>query len=340
MFDQEKASCLIHEGRAFLIFEQQSPCLAEILSYFPFDEPTCDVSVKNQVTVITAVYGDSFTPDCQLQLILAKSPFEATLIENTGQQTQSIFTHKRLAKKTMALLHEQVLAVEKSFAVAIVGAGNVGRTLLQQIGDSLKKTYQDYAIQFTVKAIANSRSMLLSYDNIDINQWQAGADYQATDLNRLTQHIQSFDQEAIIIDATASQEVADFHRTWLEKGLHVITANKISCSGDSYHELMKLGQKQKVKYLFETTVGAGLPLIHAARNLADSGDHLLELQAILSGSLSYLFLELEKGHKFSELIIRLRQEAYTEPDPRVDLSGQDVARKLMILARQFAIDLQ
>jgi len=228
---------------------------------------------------------------------------------------------------------------QRKFAIAIVGAGNVGTTLLRQIEEGLKKANHDHGVHFQVKAIANSRYMLLSQDEIHISQWETSRTSLATSLNELTQHMESLDQESIIIDTTASPEVADFHSLWLEKGLNVITANKISCSSDQYHNLIKLGRDHKVKYLFETTVGAGLPVLHVARSLVDSGDKLLELQAILSGSLSYLFLELEKGHRFSDLIRRLKNDGFTEPDPRSDLSGLDVARKLIILGKQFDINV-
>ncbi|HYX37285.1 MAG TPA: hypothetical protein VE954_29625 [Oligoflexus sp.] len=299
-----------------------------------------EVDVSSHLCQIALIGCEpALTRDSHMQIV-HECPFELTTLDNNSGQPLLFFVHEYLARKAMAWLHDRLFKPQRKFAVALVGAGNVGCTLLQQIHEGLEKTYRQYGVIFQVKAIANSRKMLLSNGNLTLDDWRSkDAITSATNLEELTSHMKSFDQHIVIIDTTASHEVADYHRSWVDHGCNVVTANKITCSGPHFRSVLDSAHEKRVKYMFETTVGAGLPILNVAKGLIDSGDEFLEFQAVLSGSLSYLFLEMESGKKFSDTVRDLKIRGFTEPDPREDLAGYDVARKLIILAKQFEVNV-
>jgi aspartokinase/homoserine dehydrogenase 1 len=190
----------------------------------------------------------------------------------------------------------------------------------------------------------NSKKMLLSHQPIDLTTWESQL-YQCdnnVDLNIFVDHILADDlPHAVIIDCTANQQLAHSYKSFIEKGIHIITPNKHANAGDLdyYKKLKFLIQQRKQHYLYEATVCAGLPVINTLQDILKTGDQVLKIEGIFSGTLSYIFNELVKGRAFSEIVIEAKKLGFTEPDPREDLSGMDVARKLVCLAREIGHDV-
>jgi homoserine dehydrogenase len=214
--------------------------------------------------------------------------------------------------------------------IALIGVGVVGSCLFEQLTNNP---------QCRVVAIANSRQLVLS-DNIVELDWN---DAQPFALSTLTAHLQPFMPHAVVVDCTSNMAIAEQYPTWLQQGIHVITPNKKAFSSNYghyasiMHSSRTFSPSGKAWVFFESTVGAGLPLINTVRDLRRTGDSILYMQGMLSGTLAYLFnvyCPLQKGEAvFSDVVKGARDSGYTEPDPRDDLNGMDVARKVVILAR-------
>lgn len=226
----------------------------------------------------------------------------------------------------------------KVIHIFIAGIGAVGGTLIRQI-NRLRHPYirtelTGYCNSSTVRWMENGRSV--STDDLLAHgkekKWQEI-------LSRLKK---SGNTPLVFVDATGSSEVAGLYRELLESGIHVVTPSKLanSASQTRFHELIHTARENKVQYLYETTVGAGLPVIKTLHELLATGDEVLEISGVLSGTMTYLFHQLEQGESFSSSVLRARSLGYAEPDPRDDLSGEDVARKFLILARTCGLEIE
>ena len=186
--------------------------------------------------------------------------------------------------------------------------------------------------------------MLLADSVISLENWadeMEGA--EAADLDRLAEHIRTdYLPHAVMIDCTASQSVADRYKDWLGRGIHVITPNKRAHSGpiETYRELKSIGKQANAHFLYEATVGAGLPVVNTLQDLVETGDEIRSISGIFSGTLAYLFNVFDGSEDFSKIVREARAKGFTEPDPRDDLSGMDVARKTVILAREAGLSLE
>lgn len=241
-------------------------------------------------------------------------------------------------------VHQMLFATDQILEVFVVGTGGVGTALLEQLQRQqrwLKKKH----IDLRVCGIANSRSMVTDVNGIDLSQWQSkleSAD-QHFSLAYITQLAKEYYLlNPVIIDCTSSQTMADLYADFLEQGFHVVTPNKKAntSSWQYYQKLRKATAKSRRKFLYDTNVGAGLPVIENLQNLLNAGDELVAFNGILSGSLSFIFGKLDEGLSLSAATQMARELGYTEPDPRDDLSGMDVARKLLILAREAGLALE
>lgn len=248
------------------------------------------------------------------------------------------------AQTTRALraVHSSFYLSHKTLSIGLVGPGAVGRTLLGQIDVSRERLQREFGLDLRVRGIAASRQMWLADKALPLEDFRdsAGA---ATDMEAFTRHVQAEHlPHALIIDCSASQAVADRYRGWLEQGIHVVTPNKKAHSGamSEYEALQDLCRRGDAQFFYEATVGAGLPVIQTLRDLVLTGDRVRRISGIFSGTLAYLFNVYDGSVPFSEIVRAAKDKGYTEPDPRDDLSGTDVARKLVILAREAGLGLE
>jgi len=226
----------------------------------------------------------------------------------------------------------------------IIGCGTVGKQLIHQIHKQ-QKWLADKNITLNLVGIANSKQLLLDKDSIDLSRWQKALKSSTEKLELST--LKTFVAEAqlsnpVIIDCTSSESIAMKYNDYLSNGFHVVTANKKANTADYayYCQLRKTSELRQRHFLYETNVGAGLPVIDNLQGLLRAGDELLQFEGILSGSLSYIFGEIHKGLSLSEATSKARDLGYTEPNPAEDLSGLDVARKALVIARETGLELE
>ena len=239
--------------------------------------------------------------------------------------------------KTMNVLHDSFfLSENKILNIFICGVGTVGAQLIEQIQQQQSTLLSEQHLQLNVVGIANSRTAIFDAEGIDLNTYREQLQNAAPlDLTTISQQLGTL-YNSVFVDCTASEEVAGNYLQLLNNNISVVTANKIAASSDYryYQALKQTAIKRGVKFLYETNVGAGLPIIGTINDLRNSGDKILRIEAVLSGTLNFIFNELAADVPFSETIRRAKEQGYSEPDPRIDLSGKDVIRKLVILARE------
>jgi aspartokinase/homoserine dehydrogenase 1 len=227
--------------------------------------------------------------------------------------------------------------------VGLLGPGLIGSALLEQIRSQAKALHEQLHIDVRVRGIMSSTKMVLADPSLELSSWrEALADGEPADLEAFATHLSAPHlPHAVIIDCTA-KDFGDLYVTWLDAGIHVVTPNKKANAGpgERYRRLRKGGRPRRAHYFYEATVGAGLPVIKTLRDLVQTGDRILAIEGVLSGTLSYLFNTLTTEVPFSRLVREAKEKGFTEPDPRDDLSGTDVARKVVILAREMGLDLE
>jgi aspartokinase/homoserine dehydrogenase 1 len=246
--------------------------------------------------------------------------------------------------RAIRAVHSSFYLSAKTVSIGLLGPGLVGGALLDQLARAAPALREKFNLDLRVRAIGSSQRMLLDEQRLDLGRWRA--DFRngvPMDLGRLVAHIQAdYLPHAVLIDCTASQEVADRYAEWLERGIHVITPNKRAHSGPMacYETLKRLSGGSRTHFLYEATVGAGLPVIQTLKDLVATGDEIRSISGIFSGTLAYLFNLFDGRRPFSEIVREAKTKGYTEPDPRDDLSGKDVARKAVILAREAGLTLE
>ncbi|KAK8973964.1 hypothetical protein V6N11_046924 [Hibiscus sabdariffa] len=240
--------------------------------------------------------------------------------------------------RALRAVHSRFYLSRTTIAMGIVGPGLIGATLLDQLRDQAAVLKEEFNIDLHVMGITGSRTMLLSEVGIDLSRWrellkQQG---QVADLEKFTQHVHGnhFIPNTVLVDCTADSNVASCYHDWLRKGINVITPNKKANTGplDKYLKLRALQRQSYTHYFYEATVGAGLPIISTLRGLLETGDRILRIEGI--------FRRVIGTRAFSEVVAEAKEAGYTEPDPRDDLSGTDVARKVIILARESGLKLE
>jgi aspartokinase/homoserine dehydrogenase 1 len=275
---------------------------------------------------------------------LAKANINIRAIsQGSSERNISIVVKSIDINRSLQAVHASFYLSRKTISIGLIGPGLVGSTLLRQIQNAIAQLKSTYQANLYVRGIMNSKKMLLSHEPIDLTSWEAQLDQcDSVDSNIFVSHILTDDlPHAVIIDCTANQTIAHQYINFIEKGIHVITPNKHANAGDLdyYKKLKLLTQKRNIHYLYEATVCAGLPVIDTLQDILKTGDHILKIEGVISGTLSYIFNELAKGRVFSEIVMEAKKLGYTEPDPREDLSGMDVARKLVCLAREIGHDV-
>ncbi|KAB1210963.1 Bifunctional aspartokinase/homoserine dehydrogenase, chloroplastic [Morella rubra] len=248
--------------------------------------------------------------------------------------------------RALRAVHSRFYLSRTTIAMGIIGPGLIGSTLLEQLRDQAAVLKEEFNIDLRVMGITGSRTMLLSDMGIELSRWRElqKEKGEAADLEKFVQHVHGnhFIPNTVLVDCTADSVVASHYYDWLRKGIHVITPNKKANSGplDQYLELRALQRQSYTHYFYEATVGAGLPIISTLRGLLETGDKISKIEGVFSGTLSYIFNSFIGKRAFSEVVAEAKQAGYTEPDPRDDLSGTDVARKVIILARESGLKLE
>ncbi len=296
---------------------------------------------------IVAVVGDGMegTPGIAARFLgsLGRANINVRAIaQGSSERNISVVVDSNDVTRALRAAHSGFYLSSKTISIGLIGPGTVGATLLQQIERRAEQLISTFNVDLRVRAIARSQSMLLDERSIDLASWPAQFDAAAvaTDFDTFEQCVNPDHlPHAVIIDCTASEDVAARYAGWLERGIHVITPNKRACSGpiDDYRDLQAQAERGNAHFFYETTVGAALPIISTLRDLIDTGDEIHSVQGIFSGTLAYLFNVYDGSTPFSEIVRQARDSGYTEPDPRDDLSGMDVARKLTILARELGL---
>ncbi|MEX2527340.1 MAG: bifunctional aspartate kinase/homoserine dehydrogenase I [Gemmatimonadota bacterium] len=266
------------------------------------------------------------------------------IAQGSSERNISVVVGKDEATRALRAVHSGFYLSRQTLSVGIIGRGVVGGALLDQFAAQLPLLKEELNVDIRIRGVASSTRMHLHATRLELTGWRDDFHREGTrlHLDDFVDHIQADHiPHAVLIDCTASGEVADRYREWLERGIHVITPNKRASTGslEYYRAIKKACRDSGMHYLYETTVGAGLPIIQTLRELIQTGDRVLEIQGVFSGSLSYLFNAFDGTRPFSEMVSEARDMGYTEPDPRDDLSGMDVARKLVILGREIGMEL-
>ncbi len=248
-------------------------------------------------------------------------------------------------KKALNSLHEAFFEDNiKQVNIFITGVGNVGSKLINQIQQQKAYLNQNLAINLRVVGLSNSRTMVFDDSGIDLKKWQEElASGEKASLQGFFSKVKQLNlRNSVFVDITANADVANLYQDYLKNSIGVVACNKIACSAalENYKELKRLSKKYDAPLLFETNVGAGLPVIDTLNNLVVSGDKINTIQAVLSGSLNFIFNNFNNTVSFYDVVKQAQEEGYTEPDPRIDLSGIDVARKILILARECGNDIE
>lgn len=306
------------------------------------------VLVENDLAII-ALVGDHMKNHQGLSgkmfSTLGKNNVNIRVIaQGSSERNISAVIDKNDVKKALNSLHEKFFEENtKQLNLFIMGVGNVGSKLLHQVKQQKKYLKENLKLNIRVIGISNSRTMFFDEDGISLKNWEtllssgekANKEAFFNKVNKLNY------RNSIFVDNTASAIVSNTYADYLSNSISVVTCNKIACSSEytNYSKLKHLAQKYNAPFLFETNVGAGLPIIDTLKHLIASGDKILKIQAVLSGSLNFVFNNFNDKTTFHNVVKQAQEEGYTEPDPKIDLSGIDVARKILILARESGYNL-
>lgn len=264
------------------------------------------------------------------------------IAQGASERNISVVVDSSVAVRTLRALHAGFYLSDQTLSVGIIGPGLVGKTLLSQLQDNQARLLQEAKLDLRIRAIASSKKMLLDDRNINLTSWaeQLASQAEPTDLDRFAAHVQSEHlPHTVIVDTSASDAVAEHYADWLARGIHIVTPNKKAGSGPlERHQKIRQARNQS-HFLYETTVGAALPILQTVHDLIQTGDTIQSVEGIFSGTLAYLFNAYTGDRPFSDIVREAKRMGYTEPDPRDDLSGMDVARKLVILGRESGIPI-
>ena len=259
--------------------------------------------------------------------------------QGASETNISFVVNSQFLRKSLNVIHDSFFLSEyKVLNLFLCGIGTVGAKLIEQIRSQQPTLMKESRLKLNVVGIASSRNAIFDRDGIDLDNYmeQLKASEPSNSKKLLENIIGMNIFNAVFVDCTASSEVAGLYQSLLEKNVSVVAANKVAASGnyDDYMKLKRTALSRGVKYRFETNVGAGLPIIGTINDLKNSGDKILKIEAVLSGTLNYIFNALSADIPFSKTVKQAKELGYAEPDPRIDLSGKDVIRKLVILTRE------
>ncbi|MDX1640284.1 MAG: bifunctional aspartate kinase/homoserine dehydrogenase I [Balneolaceae bacterium] len=302
-----------------------------------------EIRIENDLSIV-AVVGDNMRqiPGIAGRVFnaLGRNGINIVAIaQGSSERNISFVIDQKNEKKAMNTLHDAFfLAGVKTMNLFLVGVGLIGSTLLKMFRDHADELYKEYQIDVNIKGLANSKKMLLSEESISLADWDEHleADGKKTDLTDFVNGMKQMNlPNSIFVDCTASQELKAYYNDILSESISVVTPNKLanSTSQELFDQLHETAKQHNSAYRYETNVGAGLPVIGTINEMVTTGDHIHKIEGVLSGTLSYLFNSFDDSVGFSDLVKKAKEMGYTEPDPREDLNGFDVGRKLLILAR-------
>lgn len=259
--------------------------------------------------------------------------------QGASETNISFVVDSKYLRKSLNVLHDSFFLSEYTVLnLFICGVGTVGGHLIEQIHSQYDELMKTRRLKLNVVGIASSRNAIFCRDGLNLDNYREELKQsEHNDIIHMRDEVLNMNIfNSVFVDCTASPEVAGLYQTFLEHNISVVAANKVAASSDydSYVKLKETAMRRGVKFLFETNVGAGLPLISTINDLRNSGDKILKIEAVLSGTLNFIFNEISADVPFSETVLRAKQQGYSEPDPRIDLSGKDVVRKLVILTRE------
>ena len=261
------------------------------------------------------------------------------IAQGASERNISVVINERDVKKALNTLHENFFEENtKQLNLFVMGVGNVGEKFIEQIHQQKKFLKENLKINLRVIALSNSRKMYFDEDGIALKEWQFLLETgEPADKEKFIANVKELNlRNSIFVDITANESVSKTYEQYLKRNIAVVTCNKIACASeyDNYKKLKKLSRQFNAPFLFETNVGAGLPIIDTVKNLIASGDKVNKIQAVLSGSLNFIFNNFDENHTFHDVVKEAGLQGFTEPDPKIDLSGIDVARKILILIRE------
>lgn len=308
-----------------------------------------EISVEDNLAIIAAV-GENMAgiPGISGKLFEALGQNSINVVaiaQGSSERNVSLVVREDDAELAVNVIHTAFYLSRRVVNLFVVGTGNIGGTLLRQIKEKQNILAFENGLHIQVCGIANIDGMIIDENGIDLEHWNEMLRKSDTkpDMKKLINIIHDLRlQNSIMVDVTASDAVAATYADFLRAGVHIVTPNKRAntMSQSYYDELTALTRDHRLHYYYEATVGAGLPLISTIKDLIQSGDQVLKIEGIFSGTLGYIFSKLDADHSFSDIVKVAFERGYTEPDPRDDLSGMDVARKILILAREIGLKME
>ena len=308
-----------------------------------------DVDVTPDLAILAAV-GDGMAgqPGVAAKVFNALGSASVNIkaiAQGASERNISVVVDGKHATRALRAVHAGLYLSPHTISVGVIGPGTVGKVLLNQLASQSARLQTEAKLDFRVRGIMTSTRMLLAEGGVPLDRWQEKFEREATaaDFDEFMQHVRvDYLPHTVMIDCTASADIAKRYPEWLAAGIHVITPNKKANSAELpfYRRLKEARKAGGAHYLYETTVGAGLPVVQTLRDLRETGDDITSVEGIFSGTLAYLFNTYDGKKAWSDIVRDARQRGYTEPDPRDDLSGLDVARKLIILGREMGLELE
>ena len=309
-----------------------------------------NIAIERDLSVIATV-GEGMRKSSgiagKLFSVLGKNGVNIVAVaQGSSEINISVVINKNNLSKALNALHNIFFQSEaRVLNLYLVGTGLIGKTLLKQIFEQSDYLRTEKLLKVCVVGMSNTRKMLLATKGIALDAWQERllTEGVTTSLPAFVDKIKEYNlPNSVFIDCTSDKDIVQFYESLLDANISVVTPNKVANSGpySEYRRLQRTALNRGVKFLYETNVGAGLPIINTVQGLMTAGDRFLKIEAILSGTLSFIFNTFRPGISFADIVREAKEKGYTEPDPRDDLSGQDVARKILILAREAGFPLE